>query len=60
MKPKEPECSECYTGQWQAPFPKKNPDEMGLLPDPHHPGFYTTQANIDMVAKERRNAQNND
>lgn len=28
------QCSECYTGTWQAPFEKKTPEEMGLIPDP--------------------------
>lgn len=23
-------CSECFTGEWLAPFPKKTPEEMNL------------------------------
>ena len=48
-----PECSECFTGKWSAPFPKQTPEQMGLIPDPHHPPFYSSLANIEMVRKER-------
>lgn len=55
LNPQRAECSECFTGKWEAPFPKKTPEEMGLIVDPHHGNgrFYATPANIEMVAKER-------
>ncbi len=34
MKPEKPQCSECLTGVWLAPFEKKTPEQMGLIDDP--------------------------
>ena len=34
MDRETPECSECHTGKWEAPFEKKTPEEMSLIEDP--------------------------
>jgi hypothetical protein len=55
LEPLNAKCSECFTGKWEAPFPKETPEQKGLIVDPHHGNgrFYASPKNIAMVAQER-------